>query len=76
MDRMESGSGWHERVLFSGVLLGVCRQSCFCAVSEAVAFSADGDGGGVMEESIQQRGGHDGIALVRPAKVRPHPAIV
>lgn len=53
----------------------MCRQSRVSAVSEAVAFSADGDGGGVMEESIQQRGGQDVIALVRPVKVRPHPAI-
>ena len=58
---MESGSGWHEQVLFSGVLRCVCRQSCVCAMSQAEAVTADGDGGGVMEESIQQCGGQYGI---------------
>ena len=49
-------------VLFSGVLLVVCVDSpAFFAVSQAVAVSADGDGGGVMEEPIQQGGGQDGI---------------
>jgi len=61
IDRMERGSWWHEQILFSGVLGCMCRQSRVSAVSQAVAVTADGDGGGVMEESIQQCGGQDGI---------------
>ncbi len=30
-------------------------------MSQSVAVSKDGDGGGMMEESIQQGGGQDGI---------------
>ena len=37
------------------------RESSVCPVSESVAVAPYGDGGGVMERTIQQRGGQDGI---------------
>ena len=48
----------------------VRRQSCVCAMSEAVAIAEDG--GGVTEETIQQRGGRKllMIAHMRPMRDR------
>ena len=55
---------------FSGVVKRVSCQSCACPMTESTAIATDGDVGGVMEESVENDHGQDGVR----EEVAPIPA--